>query len=181
MALRVATWNVGGFRDKIKQRELLAVAQALEIYILFIQETNFRFRRKAHCIFEEDGRSLMLDAYINGWRVRFVYIYAPVTRTDTNAFFRGLHDNLQEPLPHVLLGDFNCVVDSTRDIRGPGRGKSTFNAKELVRIRRHLSFTDAWVQLHDNLFVPTRVSRTTASRIDRIYVPDFLLPSVVSC
>lgn len=140
-----------------------------------------RFRQKSHCIFGANGRTLLLDIYVDGRRVRFVSVYAPVTRRDTNAFFQALHEHLLEPLPHVLVGDFNCVVDSTRDIRGPGRGGSTYHAKELVKILRHLRLTDAWVHLHGDTFAPTRSSRSTASRIDRAYVPDFLLPSVISC
>ncbi|KAH7976477.1 hypothetical protein HPB52_014471 [Rhipicephalus sanguineus] len=214
---KFATWNVRGFRDSYKQREILAFAQAQNIDVLFVQETNFRtpldvarfrrdfhvdaffsltnaracgvgaifisgrFRQRAHCTFGADGRMLFLDVYISGKRTRFVNIYAPVTRSNTNGFFKDLHQILLEPLPHVLLGDFNCVVDSQRDVRGPGRGRSTYYAKELVKVLKHLKLTDTWLYVHEDLFVPTRTSRTTASRIDRTYVPDFLLPSVVDC
>ncbi|KAH7973234.1 hypothetical protein HPB52_023192 [Rhipicephalus sanguineus] len=108
----------------------------------------------------------MLHAYIGGRKIRFVN---RPTRLPL------------EPVPHVLLGDFNCVVDSTRTVRDPGRGGSTYRAKELVKILRHLKLTGVWVYLHDDTFVPTRSSRTAASKIDRTYVPDFLLPSVGSC
>ncbi|KAH6932863.1 hypothetical protein HPB50_010423 [Hyalomma asiaticum] len=153
---KFATWNVRGFRDKSKQKDILSLAQAQGIYVLFLQEANFRspldvvafrrdfrvdaffsltssracgvgvifvsgcFRQKSHCTFGADGRMIMLDIYIEGKRVRFVNLYAPVTRSDTNSFFKDLHQLLLEPLPHVLLGDFNCVVDSQRDVRGPG-------------------------------------------------------------
>lgn len=216
-SLKFATWNVRGFRDRDKQRQVLSFAQGQDIDILFVQETNFRspldvvnfrrschtdaffslttarscgvgvifvsgrYRQGSHCIFSANGRSIMLDIYVDGRRVRFTNVYAPVTRADTNSFFKELHECLTDPLPHVILGDFNCVVDSTRDIRGPGRGGSTYHAKELVKILRHLRLTDVWVHLHDDTFVPTRSSRTTASRIDRAYVPDFLLPSIMSC
>ncbi|KAH7961407.1 hypothetical protein HPB52_008892 [Rhipicephalus sanguineus] len=214
---KFATWNVRSFRDSYKQREILAFAQAQNIDVLFVQETNFRtpldvarfrrdfhvdaffsltnaracgvgaifisgrFRQRAHCTFGADGRMLFLDVYISCKRTRFVNIYAPVTRSNTNGFFKDLHQILLEPLPHVLLGDFNCVVDSQRDVRGPGRGGSTYYAKELVKVLKHLKLTDTWLYVHEDLFVPTRTSRTTASRIDRTYVPDFLLPSVVDC
>ncbi|KAH7963788.1 hypothetical protein HPB52_022898 [Rhipicephalus sanguineus] len=36
-----------------------------------------------------------------------------------------LHDCQLEPVPHVLLGDFNCVVDSTRDVRDEGDQPTT--------------------------------------------------------
>ncbi|KAH6945318.1 hypothetical protein HPB50_007872 [Hyalomma asiaticum] len=214
---KLATWNVRGFRDKSKQRDILSFAQAQGIDVLFIQEANFRspldvvafrrdfrvdaffsltssracgvgvvfvsgrFRQKSHCTFGADGRMIMLDVYIEGKRVRFINLYAPVTRSDTNSFFKDLHQFLLEPLPHVLLGDFNCVVDSQRDVRGPGQGSSTYQAKELVKILRHLSLTHVWVHLHNDHFGPTRLSKTSASRIDRTYLPDCLLASVVEC
>ncbi|XP_049275468.1 uncharacterized protein LOC125759968 [Rhipicephalus sanguineus] len=215
--LKFATWNVRGFRDRAKQRDILAFAQVQGIDVLFIQETNFRtpldvsrfrrefqvdaffsfrtaracgvgvifvtgrFRQKAFCTFSANGRMLMLDIYVNGKRFRFVNVYAPVTRTNTNNVFQDLHQTLSEPIPHVLLGDFNCVIDSQRDVRGPGRGRSTYQAKELVKILRHLCLTDVLLHVHGDLFVPTRSSQISASRIDRANLPDFLLPSVAAC
>ncbi|KAH7973278.1 hypothetical protein HPB52_023343 [Rhipicephalus sanguineus] len=56
-----------------------------------------------------------------------------------------------------------------------------YHSRELVKILRHLSFTDVWVYLHNDHFEPTRTSTTTASRIDRVYLPDLLLPSLEDC
>lgn len=215
--LRFATWNVRGFRNRVKQSAVVSFAKNQGIDLLFVQEANFRtpldvtlfrrncqvegffsltnakacgvgvifvsgrYREKAHCVFGADGRTLLLDLFIDGRKFRFTNVYAPVTRSDTNRFFRDLHAYLLEPLPHVVLGDFNCVVDTTRDVRGPGRGGSSYHAKELTKILRHLMLTDAWVHHHGDDFVPTRTSRHTESRLDRIYVPDMLLPLVISC
>ncbi|KAH7963786.1 hypothetical protein HPB52_022896 [Rhipicephalus sanguineus] len=109
----------------------LTNSRACGVGIIF---ASSRFHQKAHCTFGANGRMLMLDMYVNGKRVRFVNSYAPVTRSDTNTFFKELHQLLLEPLAHVLLGDFNCVVNSHRDVRGPGQGKSTYHAKVLVKI-----------------------------------------------
>ncbi|KAH7961433.1 hypothetical protein HPB52_009051 [Rhipicephalus sanguineus] len=215
--LKFASWNVRGFRDRVKQGTVVSFAKAQGLDLLFVQETNFRspldvaqfrrdcqvegffsltnarscgvgvvfvsgrFRQKSHCVFGANGRTLLLDIFIDRRKFRFANVYAPVTRSETNAFFRELHDCLLEPLSHVVLGDFNCVVDTTRDVRGPGRGGSSYHAKELVKILRHLRLTDVLVHLHDDVFVPTRTSRTTASRTDRAYIPDLLVPSVESC
>ncbi|KAH6925907.1 hypothetical protein HPB50_011836 [Hyalomma asiaticum] len=190
-----------GSTENNLRRSKTAVAQGIDV--LFIQEANFRspldvvafrrdfrvdaffsltnsracgvgvifvsgrFRQKSHCTFGADGRMIMLDVYIEGRHEQF--------------FFKDLHHLLLEPLPHVLLGDFNCVVDSQRDVRGPGQGGSTYQAKELVKILRHLSLTDVWVHLHNDHFRPTRLSKTSASRIDRTYLPDYLFASVVEC
>lgn len=156
----------------------LTRAKSCGVGVVFV---SGRFRQKAHCVFGADGRTLILDIFIDGRKVRLVNVYAPTTRTETNTFFRELGESLQAPLPHVVLGDFNCVVDTTRDIRGPGRGGSAYHAKDLVRLLRRLRLSDAWVLQHDNAFGPTRMSRTTASRLDRAYLPDLLLPSLEAC
>ncbi|KAH6925195.1 hypothetical protein HPB50_001563 [Hyalomma asiaticum] len=62
----------------------------------------------------------MVDVYVDQKKIRFVNIYAPVQRSDRNVFFKDLHPLVLEPLPHVLVGNFNCVVDSNGDRRGPG-------------------------------------------------------------
>ncbi|KAH7969181.1 hypothetical protein HPB52_015561 [Rhipicephalus sanguineus] len=156
----------------------LTTARASGVGVIFV---TGRFRQKAFCTFGANGRMLMLDIYVNRKRFRFVNVYAPVTRTNTNNFFQNLHQTLSEPIPHVLLGDFSCVIDSQRDVRGPGRGRSTYQAKELVKVLRHLCLTDVWLHVHGDLFVPTRSSQISASRIDRTYLPDFLLSSVAAC
>ncbi|KAH7963921.1 hypothetical protein HPB52_023794 [Rhipicephalus sanguineus] len=213
---KFAMWNMRGFHEKSKERDMLSFSQTQDIDIFFLQEANFRspvggvtFRRDLHvdaffsltnsracgvgiifvsgrlrqrllCAFGANGRMLLLDVYTDGKRVRFVNLYAHVTRSDTNSFYKELHKLLLGPLPQVLLGDFYCVVDSQRDVKGPGRGESTYHAKEFLKTLRHLNLTDASVHLHSDHFVPTRTSKTTASRIDRTYLPDYLLPSVVA-
>ncbi|KAH6932771.1 hypothetical protein HPB50_009377 [Hyalomma asiaticum] len=123
----------------------------------------------------------IVDVYVNQKKIRFVNIYAPMQRSDTNGFFKDLHPLLLEPLPHVLVGDFNCVVDSHRDRMGPDQGSSTYHAKELIEVLRHFNLADAWVHVHDDLFEPTRTSKTTARRIHRIYLPEFLVPQLETC
>ncbi|KAH7969774.1 hypothetical protein HPB52_021868 [Rhipicephalus sanguineus] len=167
--LKSATWKVRGFRDRAKQRDILAFAQVqgnqlsdsagrLKVpprvpsgRFLFFDNCE-GLRRGGHLRngplptegilhLGANGRMLMLDIYVNGKRFRFVNVYAPVTRTNTNNF-QDLHQTLSEPIPHVLLGDFNCVIDSQRDVSARAEA---------------------------------------ASRIDRTYLPDFLLPSVAAC
>ncbi|KAH6943268.1 hypothetical protein HPB50_018353 [Hyalomma asiaticum] len=119
---------------------------------------------------------IMLDVYVDQKKIRFVNIYAPVQRSDTNGFFKHLYPLLLEPVPHARVEDFNCVVDCHRDGRRPGQGGSTYQARELIKVLRHLYLADAWVRVHNDLSEPTRTSKRTASRIDRIDLPEFLLP-----
>ncbi|KAH7985243.1 hypothetical protein HPB52_024235 [Rhipicephalus sanguineus] len=120
--------------------------------------------KRLPCAFGANGRMLMLDVYPDGKRTQIAS-----TKNCTNSCW-GLF--------RTYCSD--CVVDSQRDVKGPGRGESTYNAKEFLKTLRHLNLTDAWVHLHSDHFGPTRTSKTTASRIDRTYLPDYLLPSVVA-
>ncbi|KAH7961438.1 hypothetical protein HPB52_009056 [Rhipicephalus sanguineus] len=134
--------DVTAFRRDLEVEAFLSLtsSRACGVGVIF---TSGRFREKAHCTFGANWRMLFLDIYINGKRIRFAKLYAPATRSDTNSFFRDVHQLLLEPLPHVLLGDINCVVDSQRDVRGPGHGRSTYHAKVLVKTLRHLNLSDA--------------------------------------
>ncbi|KAH6919822.1 hypothetical protein HPB50_029190 [Hyalomma asiaticum] len=74
-----------------------------------------RFRQKRHCTFGADELMIALDS-------------------DTNSFFKDLHRLLLEPPPTRPARRLYYVVDSQRDVRGPGQGGSTYQAKELVKI-----------------------------------------------
>ncbi|KAL3201824.1 hypothetical protein MRX96_042778 [Rhipicephalus microplus] len=134
-------------------------------------------QKKSHCVFGAHGRTLLLDVFVDGRKCRIANIDAPVTRSDTKRFFTDLHHRLVEPLAHVILGDLNCVVDTTRDIRGPGRGSSSYHAKRTDQYSCHLRLTDVWVLLSDDTFALIRTSRTTARPLNRICTSDMLLPS----
>lgn len=80
-------------------------------------------RDKAHVIFGFDGRVIAIDFYLFSRRVRAVNLYAPAPRHLSASFFRSLDMFLLDAYPTFLVGDFNCVVDPERDVRGPGRGR----------------------------------------------------------
>lgn len=128
-----------------------------------------------------DGRVLRLDFQFLGRQFRCVNIYAPAQPGLTNAFFRDAAIHLLRPRPCVLLGDFNCVLDSYRDVQGPGHRRSTWNARELSRLVSHFCLVDAWVHLHGNGFQETWIRGVSASRIDRVYLPQALCPHVAIC
>lgn len=86
-----------------------------------------------------------------------------------------------EPREYIILGDFNCVLDSNRDIRGPGQGGSTYNSKELKKLLLQNKMSDAWIVKHGNNYEPTRISRITTSRIDRIYTSPKITQNLEDC
>ncbi|CAN7949274.1 unnamed protein product [Ixodes hexagonus] len=81
----------------------------------------------------------------------------------------------------MLLGDFNCVTDSQRDVRGPGFGRSTWNARELRRLIQHFDLVDCWTLLHGTTFEHTWRRGHSSSRLDRVYVNESPAVSVVAC
>ncbi|KAH7969742.1 hypothetical protein HPB52_021710 [Rhipicephalus sanguineus] len=142
---------------------------------------NNRLRRGAHCRFDTDGRVIALDLSLDGKRTRILNVYAPVTRTLANEFYRGVRSFMLEPLQYILLGDFNCVLDTSRDIRGPGQGGCNYLARELGNIVADWELIDAWVTLHGDAFSATRASGIYGSRLDRVYVPEVFREALVTC
>ncbi|KAH7961405.1 hypothetical protein HPB52_008890 [Rhipicephalus sanguineus] len=85
------------------------------------------------------------------------------------------------PPKYILLGDFNCVLDTSRDIRGPGQGGCNYQARELGKIVADWQLLDAWVTLHGDAFAATRASGLHGSRLDRVYVPEVFRAALVTC
>lgn len=86
-----------------------------------------------------------------------------------------------EPREYIILGDFNCGLDSNRDMRGPGQGRSTYNSKELKKLLLQNKMSDTWIVKNGNTYEPTRISRITTSRIDRIYTSPKITQNLEDC
>ncbi|KAH7935099.1 hypothetical protein HPB52_003959 [Rhipicephalus sanguineus] len=65
-----------------------------------------------------------------------------------------------------------------RDVRGPGQGRNTSNARELATLARDFGLHDAWVLKKGGTFVPTWKRGTSETRLDRFYVSEGLIPVV---
>lgn len=93
---------------------------------------------------DSEGRVLVLKCAVGSLRMRFVCVYAPTRTRYTNAFFRSLTPYLLDDCATVLCGDFNCVLDSMRDVRGPGQGRNISNARELATLARDFGLHDVF-------------------------------------
>ncbi|KAG0409813.1 hypothetical protein HPB47_013071 [Ixodes persulcatus] len=96
-----------------------------------------------------------------------------VEPSQSPAFFKSLNVHLLDARHCLLLGDFNCVVDSRRDVRGPGYGRTTWNAGELIRLMQHFDLVDCWTLLHSTAFEHTWQRGDSSSRLDRCYTSEF--------
>lgn len=146
--------------------------------IIFISN---RFRESTHFTSDTEGRVIAVDIFVDGKRTRIRNVYALVTQSLTNNFFKNLRTYMLEPRQYTILGDFNCDLDTMRDIRGPGQGASNYHAKELRNLLTQNQMSDTWILKHADIFEPTRTSRHAASRLDRIYITQALIQQLENC
>ncbi|CAN8008852.1 unnamed protein product [Ixodes pacificus] len=71
--------------------------------------------------------------------------------------------------------------NTRRDVRGPGYGRSTWNARELRRLIGHFDLVDCWTLLHGTNFEHTWQRGRSSSRLDRVYVTETLASAVQAC
>lgn len=138
-------------------------------------------RQKAHVIFGLHGRTLAVDFFLGSRKVRAVNVYAPAQRNLSSDFFRSLDVYLFDSYPTFLVGDFNCVLDPIRDVRGPGQGRPYRGARALRELIGQFRLRDAWVHLHGDQFVATWSRGRSGSRLDKFYLPPELIRCLQGC
>lgn len=154
----------------------LAPSRACGTGVVFV---SGRFRHHTFCTFDTKGRIICLDLQLGTQKIKIINIYAPVTRNLTNEFFKNLWDYIPGKTSCIIVGDFNCVLDPVRDIRGPGQGRPNHHAKELRKLLLHYNMSDAWIVQHGNEFGGTRSGGKTNSRLDRVYLSPDLVADMV--
>ncbi|KAG0435175.1 hypothetical protein HPB47_018644 [Ixodes persulcatus] len=105
---------------------------------------NRSLLRNATYLFDTEGRTVRFDFFFGERKFRLVTVYAPTVSTFQHDYFRSLDVHLLDAGQCFLVGDFNCVLDSNADVRGPGQGRSTWSARELRRLVRHVDLVDGW-------------------------------------
>lgn len=127
---------------------------------------------------DSEGRFLVFKFTLSGSRYKIINLYGPARVTASNNFLRALGVYLLERVPTILCGDFNCVLDSMRDVRGPGQGRPTWNARELGFLIQDFALEDVWLLLAGNAFSATWKRGSSMSRLDRFYVSQDLVPKI---
>ncbi len=110
----------------------------------------------------------------------FVHLHLPsggwsgAAVLDCAAMLRGLHPSLQVPVPPILVGDFNCVIQQmdTEDLSFVVNRKFS---QELFDIVTSFRYVDAF-----RVLFPAKVQFSwfgrgkSSSRLDRVYLPPLL-------
>lgn len=156
----------------------LSNSPASGVGVIFLRPS---LRQKAHVTFGFDGRTIAVDFYLFSRRVRAVNVYAPAQRHLSTNFFASLDVYLLDSYPTFLVGDFNCVLDPVRDLRGPGQGRPRRGACALGDLVDQFRLSDAWVQTHGGTFAATWARGASASRLDKFYLPPELSRCLESC
>ncbi|KAG0419036.1 hypothetical protein HPB47_004409 [Ixodes persulcatus] len=110
-----------------------------------------------------------------------ISVYPPTRPSASHPFFKSLLQYVPSDGFFFPCGDFNCVLDSNRNVRGPGRGRGIWNARELARLLGLHNLRDAWLELHGALYAPTWSRGPSSSRLDRVYLSPGLVPRVLRC
>jgi exonuclease III len=90
------------------------------------------------------------------------------------AMLRGLRQHLQGPVPPVLVGDFNCVINQI-DTEDQAFVSNRKFSQELFNIVRDFLYIDAF-----RVLFPVKVQFSwhrrgnSSSRLDRMYLPPLL-------
>ena len=120
-----------------------------------------------------NGQLLMLGAKIHDNDMILVNVYAPTEKQNRESFFRKLsremykHNDILNECELLLGGDWNCVLDTRKDVQG----KKTQHYKRSVNLRRLIktySLIDVWRVMHpnDKQFTWRNLSLKRASRLD---------------
>uniref|UniRef100_A0A8C7E2H6 exodeoxyribonuclease III n=1 Tax=Naja naja TaxID=35670 RepID=A0A8C7E2H6_NAJNA len=100
-------------------------------------------------ILDPDGRTLILQIWINSISIILVVIYAP--NGDQKEFFKHLYEKIVglEKRNICILGDFNAIVDYQKDHSG---GRNTKKKRQLPKIcmemMMELNLIDIWRRLN---------------------------------
>lgn len=115
----------------------------------------------------------------------FFSVYAPSIKGERSAFFNILQGELQKYKENgrvILCGDFNSVIDNTRDViaGNPHSERESLNFRKFVN---GLALTDCWREKHPNEidFTWHRHTPFTARRLDYIFISNAINNMIGQC
>lgn len=154
-------------------------SQSRGVAILIHKQLQFKCSRMVK---DEDGRTLLLLAEIQGHRMILSNVYAP--NIDDPTFFGNLECKISDmgDYPILIAGDFNLVMDDILDRSTPSQRHSR-SASVAIKMCRTLGLVDVWRVFNPSARDYTFYSapHNTLSRIDYFLVSNSIMPSAMSC
>uniref|UniRef100_H3A490 Endonuclease/exonuclease/phosphatase domain-containing protein n=1 Tax=Latimeria chalumnae TaxID=7897 RepID=H3A490_LATCH len=126
-----------------------------------------------------DGRYVIVHGIVYQMPVTFISIYAP--NIDTPSFVQDFLLQLtQYPMPWIIGGDFNCVLDNEIDRRSKNPGKGSLMAKAFSTMMTDYNLVDIWRFCYPTSQVYSFHSRVynSFSRLDWCLISRSLIPMV---
>ena len=122
---------------------------------------------------DNDGRQVTIEIELNSAMYQIVNVYAPNHPEERRKFFEKLNktienDTVNREINILLGGDFNCVLDNTKDRTNQTKSNDT-GQKELINILKNHNLEDIWRRQHPEKREYTwygGANRINKSRID---------------
>ena len=109
----------------------------------------------------------------NNPKFNMINLYATAVPRDRKDFFADIWRYKPGDLNLLLVGDFNCVVNTSLDKQGGNPDSGTAGIEELTDFTNNHNLVDIWRETHpqDRIFTWNNKNFTQRSRLDRWYVP----------
>jgi len=127
-----------------------------------------------------EGRAMIISIPWNGEdTLRIMNVYAPVKNNEKTKFWENLlqrMQDLEEPTPDLVMGDFNLVENPEIDRLLNRGGTDPISARlALSEFTTELNLTDEWRRRHPKKRNYTYVGQSQL-RLDRIYAREEIYP-----
>ena len=136
-----------------------------------------------HCSYRYDhaGRVALLDFSCHKQDFRIVNLYVPTDGSQRIEFLQSLDCFLVTRRRLILGGDFNCLLDLSKDKCGGNPSLGDTVAQHLKRLINRYSLVDIWRKQHEHSrqFTWINKSGTIRCRLDRFYISSSLVNDCV--
>ena len=136
-----------------------------------------------HCSYRYDhaGRVALLDFTYNKQDFRIVNLYVPTDGSQRIEFLQSLDCYLVTRRRLVVGGDFNCLLDLSKDKCGGNPSLGDTGAQYLKQLLSRYSLVDIWRKQHESSreFTWRNKAGTIRCRLDRFYISSSLVNDCV--
>lgn len=131
---------------------------------------------------DDEGRLLSLTLTVGALTLTVTNVYCPRTSVERQTFLTTVVEPRLTNCAHVLLGDFNTVLDPARDRLNNPSARLDLSARCLIDVVERHSMSDLYRRLHplEHGYTWKRPNGNQMSRIDMIFATDDVACDVTS-